>query len=63
MSIAFGIVVLLFWGTVVFFVLFIISIARGAPYVTTNKEYIKTILAFANPNPNERVADLGSGDG
>lgn len=36
---------------------------KGAPFVKSSKERIKTMLELAAPKPGMRVIDLGSGDG
>ncbi len=35
----------------------------GAPYVPTSQEVVKLMLTLANVTPNDRIVDLGSGDG
>lgn len=35
----------------------------GAPYEPTDKKTIQTMIKFAKPLKNKKVADLGSGDG
>ncbi len=38
-------------------------IYRGGPFVPTSKQTVKHMIALAKLTPNDRVADLGSGDG
>lgn len=51
-------------GTV-FFILYAVVIGSlmGAPYVRSKKEKIARMLAYARITPEDRVVDLGSGDG
>ena len=46
------------------FLLFLIAGGiRGAPFVPTGSRTLKTMIDLANIQPDEKVADLGSGDG
>ena len=51
------------------FIVFILSIffifpwITGAPYEPTHKKQLKQILKFANIKKNDKIVDLGSGDG
>ena len=46
------------------FLLFLIAGGiRGAPFVPTGSRTVKTMIDLANIQPDEKVADLGSGDG
>ncbi len=39
------------------------TIIGGVPYLSTNHQRVKEIIALAQVKPNQKVADLGSGDG
>ena len=54
---------ILFACAVIFFVLSIISMARGAPYVATDFQDIRRMIMLAKPMPGEKILDIGSGDG
>jgi protein-L-isoaspartate O-methyltransferase len=43
--------------------LYTYQIFNGAPYVVTNQEDIQTMIKLADVQPNDRVVDLGAGDG
>lgn len=42
---------------------FIVPFFFGAPYESTKSHTVKTMLEFADFKPNNRVAELGAGDG
>jgi 16S rRNA A1518/A1519 N6-dimethyltransferase RsmA/KsgA/DIM1 with predicted DNA glycosylase/AP lyase activity len=42
---------------------YLYSIVSGAPYVGSQDVVIKNIVAFAEIRPNQKVIDIGSGDG
>jgi hypothetical protein len=52
---------------VVFLIIFILfnffTFFQGAPYVPTTRKNLRDMLELANPKLNERVAEIGSGDG
>lgn len=39
------------------------TIIGGVPYLSTDHQRVKDIVALAKIKPNQKVADLGSGDG
>ena len=41
----------------------IYAIIKGAPFVPTNKNNVKIMMELANPQKEETLMDLGSGDG
>ncbi len=45
------------------FSVIIINHYKGAPFVRSRKEKIKTMLELADIKPGDKVVDLGSGDG
>lgn len=44
-------------------IIFIYHLTRGALYVPTHPDKVKTIIALAQIKPGDRFLDLGSGDG
>lgn len=42
---------------------FLIPFFFGAPYEPSRGKALKNIIKFTNPNPNDKIAELGSGDG
>ena len=42
---------------------FLLPPFMGAPYVPSSSAVVKQMLQFAQPQPGERMVDLGSGDG
>lgn len=56
--------VLLFFIILLAFILFnFFSFFHGAPFVPTTRKNLHAMIELANPKPNERVAEIGSGDG
>lgn len=60
-------VLLLAIVTVLLLIIFILfnffSFFQGAPFVPTTRTNLHDMIELANPKPNERVAEIGSGDG
>ena len=50
-------------GIFLIFLIYILPIFLGAPFVSTSKERVEKMLELANPRANELLYDLGSGDG
>ena len=42
---------------------FVIPFFFGAPYEPSRGKALKSIIKFANPKPEDKIAELGSGDG
>jgi cyclopropane fatty-acyl-phospholipid synthase-like methyltransferase len=49
--------------TVFLLLFFLIPFLFGAPYDVTRKESLKDIVKLTNPQKNDKIAELGSGDG
>jgi len=47
----------------IFAIISIISIAKGAPYVPTKKGAVKAMVELSDIKEGDKVIDLGSGDG
>lgn len=54
---------LIMLGLVIFCLLVLWHLARGAMFVPTHPSKVEKIVAMAQVRPGERAADLGSGDG
>lgn len=50
-------------GFLIFSILFLQSIVKGAPYVPVQSKTLKKIIEFAAVKPGQKAVDLGSGDG
>lgn len=50
-------------GYLIFSVLFLQSIVKGAPYVPVQARTLKKMIELADVKPGQKAVDLGSGDG
>lgn len=53
----------LFVLIIVYNVIFYKHLVKGAPYIPSSKTSVEAIISLINPQPNQKIADLGSGDG